>query len=99
MKNNNSNQPPPHSIACSSTFCWACSLALFYLAVTSSSHAADQFVRMPNLRSNSTYSFGCAWGDYDNDGYIDLIVTNGAANGRQSMDLYHNHNDSTSPPT
>lgn len=24
------------------------------------------------------YSFGCAWGDYDNDGFLDLIVANGA---------------------
>jgi hypothetical protein len=24
-------------------------------------------------------SYGCAWGDYDNDGYLDLIVANARA--------------------
>ena len=34
---------------------------------------------------------GCAWGDYDNDGYLDLFVGGiGAANG-----LYHNNGDGT----
>jgi hypothetical protein len=32
-------------------------------------------------------SFGCSWGDYDNDGDLDLFVTNG---GNQSNFLYRN---------
>lgn len=63
------------------------------VVLTSSTRAADQFVRVPNLPTSATYSFGCAWGDYDNDGFIDLIVANGGANGRQAMDLYHNNKD------
>jgi hypothetical protein len=41
---------------------------------------------------------GCAWGDYDNDGFIDLFVTssynnvNGTA---QKNSLYHNNRDGT----
>jgi hypothetical protein len=37
-------------------------------------------------------SYGCAWGDYDNDGFIDLVVANGW--GQRSF-LYHNDRDST----
>jgi hypothetical protein len=36
-------------------------------------------------------SVGCSWGDYDNDGYIDLFVCNRA----QSNFLYHNNGNGT----
>jgi hypothetical protein len=47
---------------------------------------AQQFERVPDLPSAATYSFGCAWGDYDNDGFMDLFVT--ASTGLNA--LYHN---------
>src|SRR5579864_1890748 len=36
------------------------------------------------------YGFGCVWGDYDNDGYPDLFVTQYGRNV-----LYHNNGDGT----
>jgi hypothetical protein len=39
-------------------------------------------------------STGCAWGDYDNDGFLDLFVVNGF-NGSQDNLLYHNNGDGT----
>jgi len=39
--------------------------------------------------TNIANSAGCAWGDYDNDGYLDLFV----ANLGQKNFLYHNNSD------
>jgi hypothetical protein len=41
---------------------------------------------------NKEYSIGCAWGDYDNDGNLDLFVTR-VLEGRNS--LYHNNGNGT----
>jgi hypothetical protein len=36
-------------------------------------------------------SAGCAWGDYDNDGFLDLFVANGGTGMPQNNFLYHNN--------
>jgi hypothetical protein len=38
-------------------------------------------------------SNGSAWGDYDNDGWLDLFVANGT--GQEKNNLYHNNGDGT----
>ena len=35
-------------------------------------------VKSGSIATDSAHSVGCAWGDYDNDGYLDLIVANGS---------------------
>src|SRR5437867_7796965 len=41
-------------------------------------------------------SYGCAWGDYDNDGFLDLLVTNAQTHsGPQKNFLYHNNGGGT----
>jgi enediyne biosynthesis protein E4 len=36
------------------------------------------------------YSESCSWGDYDNDGFVDLYVANSGQNGRVANSFYHN---------
>jgi hypothetical protein len=40
-------------------------------------------------------SWACAWGDYDNDGFLDLFVSNGTHDVGQRNFLYHNNRDGT----
>jgi hypothetical protein len=46
-----------------------------------------------------SYGYGCAWADYDNDGWLDLFVNRGISGGA-GMDnaLYHNNGDGTFTP-
>src|SRR5437667_449126 len=44
-----------------------------------------------NIVNDGGASYGCAWGDYDNDGFLDLFV----ANLNQNNFLYHNNRDGT----
>ena len=41
------------------------------------------------------YFFGCAWGDYDNDGFSDLFVADGTWFRTTTNHLYHNNGDGT----
>ena len=38
--------------------------------------------------------YGCAWGDYDNDGFLDLFVSNGGSSAPNNR-LYRNNGDGT----
>jgi hypothetical protein len=42
------------------------------------------------LGKASGYSESCSWGDYDNDGYVDLYVANSGQNGKDANYFYHN---------
>src|SRR6266542_2551225 len=68
------------------------------LPLVSNVHAADIFTKvMAGPGSDPGNSRGAAWGDYDNDGFIDLFVPqigpNGCCPARHF--LYHNHRDGT----
>ena len=57
----------------------------------------DTFTRLTTLPANDTESefgasIGCNWGDYDNDGWLDLFVAN---MGGQNDFLYHNNGNGT----
>ncbi len=48
-----------------------------------------------NIVSDGGGSLGCAWCDYDNDGYKDLFVANGNFSSGQANFLYHNNGNGT----
>jgi hypothetical protein len=64
-----------------------------WLAVAASGHAQSTFTKITtgDIVNDGGYSLGCAWGDYDGDGFLDLYVTNDG----QPNFLYHNNHDGT----
>jgi hypothetical protein len=69
-------------------------IALVSMAITCPAGAQVSFTRIleGEIAQDTGPSIGCAWGDYDNDGYPDLVVADafGAFNR-----LYHNNGDGT----
>ena len=55
------------------------------------------FTKVTNgeLVSDAGQASAAAWGDYDNDGFLDLFVSQGEAGGNQGNFLYHNNGDGT----
>ncbi len=49
-----------------------------------------------SLVNDGGYSTGCAWGDYDNDGFPDLFVANGWITASQNNFLYRNNGNTNS---
>ena len=47
-----------------------------------------------SLVNDLGYSTGCAWGDYDNDGFLDLFVSNGWVTRSENNFLYRNNGNS-----
>ncbi|MCK4345114.1 MAG: VCBS repeat-containing protein [Bacteroidales bacterium] len=47
------------------------------------------------IQPEGNASFGISWGDYNNDGYLDIFVANGGWIGSQKNFLYHNNGDGT----
>jgi enediyne biosynthesis protein E4 len=73
------------------------SLISFTLPLVGDLHAADLFTKITTgPGGDGGNSRGAAWGDYDNDGFIDLFVTQiGAGNSSALQFLYHNDRSGT----
>ena len=48
-----------------------------------------------DIVSDATYSAACTWGDYDNDGDLDLYVTNSGGTSPEANLFYRNNGDGT----
>ncbi len=47
-----------------------------------------------SIVTDAGYDQGCAWADYDNDGYLDLFIASGGPGAFKDF-LYHNNSDGT----
>src|SRR5438309_6075344 len=70
-----------------------------YLVIIASGRTQTTFTKITegSIVNDGGSSYGCAWGDYDNDGFLDLLVTNTntRTTGPQKSFLYHNNRDGT----
>jgi hypothetical protein len=67
-----------------------------WLAVVVSGRSQSTFTKITTgpVVTDGGYSLGCAWGDYDGDGYLDLFIANGPDAGESNF-LYHNNTNGT----
>ncbi len=56
-------------------------------------HVDTQFTKI--VMGDNTPSWGCAWGDYNNDDYPDLFVAEGTFTSSAACSLYRNNRDGT----
>ncbi len=56
-------------------------------------HVDTQFTKI--VMGDNTPSWGCAWGDYNNDDYPDLFVAEGTFTSTAACSLYRNNRDGT----
>src|SRR5512136_1793072 len=48
-----------------------------------------------DIANDPGYYWGCAWGDYDQDGNVDLFVCSSVTSGSVTNRLYHNNGNGT----
>lgn len=78
--------------------CLGFNLLALSLLLGSLGAGADQFVRVANPGWTNTiqHSWAPAWGDYDRDGFLDILVPNSTASGGAWTNfLYRNNRDGT----
>src|SRR5688572_18029375 len=69
------------------------SLCVFVLILRVSAQGSFTKVTTGPVVTDVEQSTGCAWGDFDNDGFIDLMVT--CFDRTSANALYHNERDGT----
>jgi hypothetical protein len=72
--------------------------AIAVLLATQSAHTADGPTFTKITMGTAVPSWGCAWGDYNKDGYSDLFVAEGTATSTAACSLYRNNQDGTLVP-
>jgi hypothetical protein len=70
---------------------WFKFLLLVFLVISFTGHA-QIFTRITDgdAVSDGGHSIGCSWADFDNDGDLDLYITNGIVSGFENNFLYEN---------
>ena len=68
-----------------------------FLAGFADGHAQTTFTKITTgpIVNDGGASFGCAWGDFNNDGFLDLFVFNTGDASLKTNFLYQNNRDGT----
>ncbi|HUX95876.1 MAG TPA: FG-GAP-like repeat-containing protein [Bacteroidales bacterium] len=57
--------------------------------------SSQTFTEQTDITLTGVYQSSVAWGDYDNDGYLDILLTGINNEGEYTTKIYHNHGDNT----